>query len=231
MQLIRMSFAVAVMAAIFSPVGAQEKGAEKPKVVETKGTPRVSATTIDFQKSLGLSFESLATLGGRIEQCRLAADPVGLASAAKELAVAETVSSKKAEVASAALLKEATELAEDANSSQELAALALLAGGKDADWNKLASAAKQAEDDRAAALKSGEEPKGDYHHVHVHNHHAHPVQIYHNGYHAGHVPGYGSWRIPCYGDRNIIYGHGPTTQFHLDPSPHHGHIDWHLHHP
>ena len=61
-----------------------------------------------------------------IEHCRTAADPVGLAAAAKELAVAEAVSGKKAAVTSATISKEAIDLAKLRNSSQELSAVAYL---------------------------------------------------------------------------------------------------------
>jgi hypothetical protein len=209
---------------------AQDKADEKATKVETKGVPRTSAATVDFQNSLGLSFDSLASLGTRIEHCRTAADPVGLAAAAKELAVAEAVSGKKATVTSDAISKEAIELAKLRNSSQELSAVAYLSGDDAAaDLKKAAAAAKQAEADRASALAAGEEPKGDHHFMHVHNHHAHPVQIYHNGYHSGYVPAHGHFQFQYYGHQHHFHGYTPSHHFHYPAQTHHGHAHWHLH--
>lgn len=212
-------------------VAGQEKPAAKDIEIKTTGVERVVATTVDFQKSLNITFASLTSLGARIEQSRLAADPVGLATAAKELEVAEKVSGKKAAITAVELQKQAIELATIRDSSLELSAVALLvADASAAELQKLATAAKKNEADRLAALNSGEEPKGDFHWMHVHNHHAHPVQVYHNGYHAGHVPAYGTWRTPYYGDRNHFYGSGPSHDFRHTPQGH-GHTHWHLHRP
>src|SRR5262249_25262355 len=101
----------------FTPLGLggqPEKigGPEDDKqVVESKAEQRAAAAATDFRKQLKLPFASLATLGGRIDAARRDGDPVALAHAASELAVAEKVSGKKADLTSTAVLKEAAELA------------------------------------------------------------------------------------------------------------------------
>jgi uncharacterized protein (TIGR03000 family) len=88
------------------------KGKEKDRqVVTTKAEKRVAATTVNFKKELGLPFDSLGTLGARIEAARRKPDPVALAHTASELAVAEKVSEKKASVTSKLLLAESAQLA------------------------------------------------------------------------------------------------------------------------
>jgi hypothetical protein len=230
MLLQRFAVAAVMFVAAMSAVVAEDKPDEKATKVETKGVPRTSAATVDFQNALGLSFDSLSTLGTRIEHCRTTADPVGLASAAKELAVAEAVSGKKAPVTSADLSKQAIGLAKLRNNSQELSAVAMLSGDDAAgELKKLAVAAKQDEADRAAALAAGEEPKGDYHWMHVHNHCAQPVQIYHNGYGCGYVPAYGHYRVQYWGAQPHFHGCGPSHDFHYPVQPSHGQAHWHLH--
>src|SRR4051794_77505 len=106
---LRLSLAVVLCAgvALLPSVSGGEKGAKKEappsggkvsgevgkgggkKVIESKGEAKPSAVTVDFAKSLGLDFPVLTGLGARIEQARDQGDPVGLAAAARELAVAE----------------------------------------------------------------------------------------------------------------------------------------------
>jgi hypothetical protein len=52
----------------------------------------VNDAAINFRKELNLPFATLGTLGSRIGEARRAGDPVALANAASELAVAEKVS-------------------------------------------------------------------------------------------------------------------------------------------
>jgi hypothetical protein len=88
------------------------EGKEKDEqVVTSKASKRVLATTIDFRKAHGLPFDSLRTLGSRIEAARRKPDPVALAHAASELRVAEKLSGTTASLTSTALLAEAKELA------------------------------------------------------------------------------------------------------------------------
>jgi hypothetical protein len=88
------------------------EGKEKDSQVETsKAVKRVPATTINFKNAYGLPFDSLATLGSRIDAARRKLDPVALAHAARELNVAEKLSGTTASLKSTALLAEAKELA------------------------------------------------------------------------------------------------------------------------
>jgi hypothetical protein len=102
---------------------AQQPKKDDKQVVDTKGQKGTPAATVDFNKQLGLPFPSLGTLGSRIDAARRAPDPVALAHAANELAVAEQVSGKQASVTSAAVLKEAAELARLRREAAELKAL------------------------------------------------------------------------------------------------------------
>lgn len=138
--------------------GTKKGGKKGGRSFEAKGEKRTPATTIDFQNSLGLSFDSLRGLGARIEQARTAADPVGLAAAARELAVAEKTSGKSASVKSADLLKEATEMARQRNNPDELKAVALLAGDKE-DRKALNDQAAKAQKE-LLARKNGEKKRG-----------------------------------------------------------------------
>jgi uncharacterized protein (TIGR03000 family) len=81
------------------------------QVVTSKPVKRTPASTINFRKEFGLPLHSLGTLGSRIDAARRKPDPVALAHAASELAVAEKVSKKKASLTSKALLAESAELA------------------------------------------------------------------------------------------------------------------------
>jgi hypothetical protein len=90
--------------------------------VSSKATKRQPATAVNFSKELGLGFPSLKTLGARIETARRTHDPVSLGSCAQELAVAEKVSGKKASITSAALVKEAAQLAQMRRQEKELQA-------------------------------------------------------------------------------------------------------------
>ena len=168
------------------------KEGAKGTTIKIKATTAASATTIDFRKELGLPFESLAWLGGRIERCRIDADPVGLVACAQELQAAEKVAGKQGSLTAGALTAESTELAKMRNDSKELAAVALLAPAQAAELNKLAKAAAIQEEDAASAAKSGEEPKGIHSALEVHNHADVHVNVYVNGRYVGHVEAYGS---------------------------------------
>jgi hypothetical protein len=142
-----------------------EKGTGKPKaeVIETKAAPQEPASGINFGKALGLSFESLNTLGSRIDQARRTADPVSLANAAQELAVAEQVSGKKASLTSAAVMKEAADLAKMRFDPAELKAVSLIAHGDETIAKDLTTAcakAEKAEKERIANAKDGTKTRG-----------------------------------------------------------------------
>ena len=74
------------------------------KTTPTRGT---CACPIKFRRDLNLPFASLSTLGVRIDAARRAGDPVTLAHAASELAVAEKVSGKVTTLTSSQLIEEA----------------------------------------------------------------------------------------------------------------------------
>jgi hypothetical protein len=94
------------------PKADEPKEKEKDRqVVTSKATKREPARTINFKKTYGLPFDSLATLGSRIDAARRKLDPVALAHAARELNVAEKVSGTTASLTSKAMLAEAKELA------------------------------------------------------------------------------------------------------------------------
>jgi hypothetical protein len=88
-----------------------DRAAEDKEVVDSKAARRPSAASVNFRKELNLPLATLGTLGTRIAAARRSADPVALAHAASELAVAEKVSGKKASLTSATLIKESAELA------------------------------------------------------------------------------------------------------------------------
>src|SRR5262245_47592661 len=73
---------------------------EDQQAVTSKATPRPAASAVNFRKELNLPFDSLSTLGSRIESARRKPDPVALAHAANELAVSEKVSGKTASITS-----------------------------------------------------------------------------------------------------------------------------------
>ena len=93
------------------------------EVVTSTVTKRPSAAAVNFRKELNLPFATLGTIGKRVSEARRAGDPVALANAASELAVAEKVSGKKAALTSGALLQESTELAKLRRQESELEAV------------------------------------------------------------------------------------------------------------
>src|SRR6516164_4057028 len=105
--------AVLAVAAMCSTAESQQADPAKDdqQTVGSKAQKNPMAATIDFKKELGLPYGSLSTLGSRIDSARRGHDPVSLAHAASELAVAEKVSGKKSSLTSTAVLKEAAELA------------------------------------------------------------------------------------------------------------------------
>src|SRR5262249_8526641 len=176
----------------------------KPKdkqVVDTKATKRPSAGAVNFKKELGLPYPSLGTLGARIEAARRAPDPVALAHAASELAVAEKVSGKKASVTSAALLKESAEVAGLRKQVAELkATLEIAKQTKAADdlsdqIEKLVAQAKAfARKQSAEAAKNS--PLGPPRKLIVDNGTTDYVDVYVNGFYKMRVdPGSRNWCI------------------------------------
>jgi hypothetical protein len=126
--------------------------------VATRATVNERALSINFTEALGLHFDSLTTLGIRIEEARKSRDPVALANAARYLATAEAVSEKKAKLTADDLTKEAVEMAKVRKKATELKAVALIL--KDSELAKelpaLAKKAEKREADRLTASKAGE---------------------------------------------------------------------------
>ena len=160
-RLVMCGFVLAAGLVALAPNAAEagkEKGGGKGAKLESKAGTAPSALTVCFTKELGLGFPSLATLGVRIEQARDQADPVCLALAGRELAVAEKVSGKQASVKADDLLKEAVELAKLRSDPAELKAVALLAGKMGGDLTALAMRAEktlaEAKKDRESGVKT-----------------------------------------------------------------------------
>jgi hypothetical protein len=105
--------------------GRQPKSAaaQDKQSVTSKATPRPLASAVNFPKELNLPFDSLATLGCRIEAARRKPDPVALAHAANELAIAEKVSGKTASITSKQVAQEAVELVAMRRQAKELEAV------------------------------------------------------------------------------------------------------------
>jgi len=100
-----------------------DAAAKDEQVVRSKATKTQSASSVNFRKELKLPFDSLSTLGSRIDAARRKPDPVALAHAANELAVAEKVSGKTASLTSKQVAQEAAQLAALRRQQQELQAV------------------------------------------------------------------------------------------------------------
>lgn len=169
-------------------------GKAKAEVLETKATQQELAAATNFSKTLGLSYESLTTLGSRIDQARRVADPVGLASCAQELAVAEQVSGKKAGLTSDAVLKEAAEMAKMRFDPSELKAVSLIAKGNEALSKELATTAakaEKAEKERIAAAKEGGKTRGIMGQLHADSRVGTSIHVYVDGRYIGTMGPYG----------------------------------------
>jgi hypothetical protein len=147
----------------------------------------VAASSINFRKQLTLPFPSLSTLGSRIDAARRAPDPVALAHAASELAVAEKVSGKHAALTSSALIKEAAEVARLRRKVAELEAVAQVNKQIAGEQNLAATLQKYiAEADaqakaRADSAKQNQNPTLDPRKVTVNNYTQQYLTIYVNG--------------------------------------------------
>ena len=160
---------------------------EDKQVVSSKAVRLPAATSVNFRKALHLPFHSLSTLGARIDAARRAPDPVALAHAASELAVAESVSGKQASLTSTTLLKESAELAKLRRQAAELQAVQRVAqqiANQDnliADVrNEIAGAEAQAKID-TEAYQQNLEPTWTPRKVVVNNYTTQYLTIYING--------------------------------------------------
>jgi len=197
---------------------AKEEAGEA-QTIESKATDSPSAVSIDFRRVLGLSFDSLATLGVRIDQARNADDPVGLAIAANELAVAEKVSGKQAPETAENLTVEAIEWCKLRDDAQELSALSLLTTGEvSKELATLAAKSKKRQSEEIAAAKSGEKTRGITRQLVVTSEAEVPVRIFVNGRQVGTVRPFGH-------EHFRVHEHGRVV---LDARGRHGH-QWHEH--
>lgn len=172
----------------------QPAGQKEEQVVTSKPTQRFPATAVNFKKEFGLPFDSLSTLGARVEQARRKPDPVALAHAASELAVAEQVSKKQASITSKALLAEAAQLAQLRRQAAELKAVYALKQqianeeGDVARWSKLITQAETTTAQEKAAALQNTEPTNAPRWVRLNNYTTQYLDLWVNGYYRMQVP-------------------------------------------
>src|SRR5262249_39524235 len=149
--------------------------------------------SVNFRKELKLPFDSLSTLGSRIDAARRKPDPVALAHAANELATAEKVSGKKASLSSKELAKEAAELAGLRKQEAELNAVLHVNEQMMMEQdnitkikNDIAAAKAQVEADKEA-INSKLEPTWKPRKVVVNNYTTEYLDIYVNGHYKAQV--------------------------------------------
>jgi hypothetical protein len=164
-----------------------DPAAEDKEVVGSKATARSVASSVNFRKELGLPFASLGTLGSRIEAARRAPDPVALAHAASELAVAEKVSGKTGSLTSKQVIQEAAELASLRKQEAELRAVLQVSNQVQFAEDRVASLKEQIALAQAAAkadreaFQRNEEPKSTPRQVVVNNYTTQYLDIWVNG--------------------------------------------------
>ncbi|HKI38559.1 MAG TPA: hypothetical protein VKA46_42315 [Gemmataceae bacterium] len=182
------------------------------EVITTRADKNVLAAGIDFATTFGLGFDSLKTLGVRIEQARTAADPVGLAVAATELSVAEQVSGKKTTIKADDLLEEAVQLVKLRKRPEELKAVALIAA-QHTDAEALNKQARAAEKE-IARRKAGEKTRGVQGTLTVINKTEFNISIYINGLLSGAVAPYDSKEFDVTspaGNDTVLYARAPGS--------------------
>lgn len=128
-----------------------DAAAQDKQAVDSKATQQSAGKSVNFRKELNLPFQSLGTLGSRVDAARRASDPVALAHTASELAVAEKVSGKKAKVTSAALIQESAQLAKLRKQAAELKAVAQVANQVSGEEQLVANLQSQIDDAQAVA--------------------------------------------------------------------------------
>lgn len=176
---------------------AKGKGKDK-QVVTSRAGKRVSARAVNFKKALGLPFDSLGTLGSRIESARRKGDPVALAHQASELKVAEKVSGKKASLTSQQLLAESAELARLRRQVAELKAVAAVheqiatEEGEVKNLTDQIAIADKAAKDEADAVRRNKLPTDGPRWVLLNNYTTQYVDLWVNGNYKMQVPPGGS---------------------------------------
>jgi hypothetical protein len=156
---------LATLAPLFGADEAKQQENDK-QVVDTNATKKAPAKSVDFRKELGVPFNSLHTLGARIDVARQTHDPVSLGHAANELAVAEKVGGKKATLTSTTVMQEANELAKLRRQVPELEAMVHLnqqiASQEEliADLKRQIDLSKKIAKDESDSVQRNEEPTG-----------------------------------------------------------------------
>jgi hypothetical protein len=165
-----------------------DSAAKDQQIAESKATRKTAAASVNFRKELNLPFQSLSTLGSRIDTARRASDPVALAHTASELAVAEKVSGKQAKITSAAVLKESAELAKLRKQAAELQAVTKVAEQVAAEQNLIQNLKDQMADAQAIAkldteaIKKNEEPGWTPRKIVINNYSDEYLTIFVNGF-------------------------------------------------
>jgi len=198
---------LAMVFAVNAKEDKEAKKADKEKELTVKAETREMAATVNFRKEYELPFESLTTLGSRIDQLRLSNDPVGLSAAASELWVAEKVSGKKAKVTASDLQSEAVKLAKIRDRHLELQAVALRVEDKKVkeELEKLADEAKKREEEELKAQKRGDKERGVLGTIRIANDTAYTIQVQVNGQDFFYVNKYRNYTHPT------KVGHGSDT--------------------
>jgi len=188
----RASWFLAVFFLASLAAGAEpEKTGSEPKdsqVADSKAEIRPAAAPINFRKELNLPYNSLTTLGARIALARRAPDPVALAHAAHELAVAEKVSGKKASLTSTAVLAEAAHLAKLRHEAAELKAALQIANEiaaeqkLDTELKQEIAGAQQAAQQESEAIRMNQEPTATPRKLLINNYTTQYIVITVNGY-------------------------------------------------
>jgi hypothetical protein len=198
--------------------------ADKEKIDST-ATKRTAAASVKFRKELGLALPSLRTLGSRIDAARRAHDPVALAHAANELAVAEKVSGKKASLVSTDLAKESAELAKLRRQESELRAT-LAVQQQITGTDDTITTLKQILDDARAqakadseAIRMNQEPTWTPRKVIVNNYTTQYIDVWVNGYYKVQVsPGMSqSFLIEHRWNPTVLTGYGDDDEQNYGP--------------
>jgi len=206
----------------------QDKKVQEQKL-ESKAEKVKAAKFVDFATELELSIPALANLGERIDNARLASDPIDLALAAKLLEAAESAAAagKKASITSTALLEEAVALAKRRGDSAELSMLAKLSSGRSAD--DLTALAKSLAQKKPEAVETKLDLHGDL----VIDNHSHSTVFFAvNGWPGGSVPPH-SVRVIHVHDAHFAqahdhFGHRWSASF---ESGHYHRYIWVIHDP
>lgn len=162
---------------------------DEQKDIKSKPTKITTAASIKFRNDLNLPFNSLNTLGTRIDSARRTGDPVTLANAASELAVAEKVSGKTAKLTSKQLIAEAAELAKLRRQESELKAVLHISDQVSMEEQKVAELKKliTLAGDEKRMINKGEEPTDAPRKIVVNNYTTNYIDVQINGYLRGQV--------------------------------------------